>query len=187
MTKYILHGGSTSIKSINNDNFFAEILKGLSGSIKILCVYFARKKNLWNELLEQDKKNFLKNSTNKNLEFTLAIYDKEKFRKQVAVSDVVYIRGGSEDIVYTFFNNIKNLKALFEDKVVAGSSAGAYVFAKYYYRNKNNRVEESTGLLSIKVLCHYNKRKDKLEILKDYGEDLKIYKLDETEYCVIKR
>ena len=189
MVKYVLHGGATSKPSIHNENFFKEMVKSLAESVKILTVYFAIKKEKWNELLEDDKRKFSLFNPNIEMEFTIASNDIEIFSNQIQDNNLIYIRGGEEMVfIQEQFNKIKNLQKLFQDKVVGGSSAGAYILSKYYYSNDLDEVRKGTGLLPIKVFCHYSDEKvDKLKILKEYGEDLEVYTIPETEFVVIKK
>ena len=76
---------------------------------------------------------------------------------------------------------------MFNGKVVGGSSAGAYVLSKYYYSNTEDKVEEGTGAVPVKVTAHYSEKSKALEKLKMYGENLKIYLLRDTEYIVIEK
>lgn len=59
MTKYILHGGRAGKQSLENKNFFIEMVNGLPDKASVLCVLFAREKDVWNIKFEEDKKIFL--------------------------------------------------------------------------------------------------------------------------------
>ena len=188
MTKYILHGGATGRPSVNNDNFFKEMVRSLSAPIKILLVYFAIPKKKWEELREDDRKNFSSAEPVKKLELVIASDEIDIFTNQIAASSLIYIRGGDEGFIYDFFSKVKNLKDLFSDKVVGGSSAaGAYVLSRYYYSDTEDKVEEGTGAVPVKVTAHYSEKSKALEKLKMYGENLKTYLLRDTEYIVIEK
>lgn len=188
MTKFILHGGYTSTPSIHNTNFFKEMVKGLSEPVKILNVYFAAEKGKWQELFEDDKNKFSSFNPGIKMEFTLASDDMDTLIGQIKSTDVVYIRGGRELLVYEIFRKIENLKELFDGKVVGGSSAGAYVLSKYFYSNSRDSIQEGTGVLPIKCFAHYSDEKaDKLQMLKEYGEKLEIYTIPDTEFVAIEK
>ncbi len=188
MTKFILHGGATSLPSIHNKNFFAEIVKSLPKSARILNVYFAIPKEKWKELLEDDKRKFFNANPDKKLEFSIANQDIDVLIKQISSVDAVYIRGGKEVFLYEIFGKIDNLAELFQGKVVVGSSAGAYVLSKYFYSDSRNKIEKGAGILPVKVLAHWSEDKvDKLEQLKKYKEDLEVYAIPETEFVVIEK
>jgi peptidase E len=188
MTKYILHGGETKVRNIHNRNFFREMVKGLNSPVKILDITFARKKKLWLEGYNKDKKKFLKAIKHKKLIFTLAKEKPEILSRQIKSNEVIFIVGGSEmRYLVKELAKIKNLKRILKGKVVAGSSAGAYVLSRYYYTRLRGRVEKGLGILPIKTIAHYHKAKsaDHLQHLKNTGNKLKIYKIPETQYVVI--
>lgn len=91
MTKYILHGGITKDANVANDSFFHEVTSGMTGTVKILLNYFAREMGEWEQCAEEDKKKFLENSENKNLEFEIAGPD--TLSEQLKRCDVMYMRG----------------------------------------------------------------------------------------------
>jgi peptidase E len=184
MTKFILHGGVTSGKSIYNKRFFKEIYKSIKGEVKILLLYFASNKN-WKELFNNDKTNFLI-PPNKSLKLFLASKNPSIFKKQINSVNAVYIRGGDNILLKKRLSKVGNLSKLFNNKVIVGSSAGANILAKYYYSTDKDRIEKGFGLLPIKVFCHYSTKKiSVLKELKEYGENLKIYKIPETKYFII--
>jgi peptidase E len=182
MTKYVLHGGLSSRK-FNAKPFFLELAKGMRNP-KILCVYFAREKNLWHSLFQQDKLRVPSALPQKKPKLILA--DPEKFRSQAKSSDIIYIRGGENIPLKKALKPIKNLKESFKDKVVGGSSAGANILSKYYYSTDDDRIEKGLGILPIKVFVHYSKKDSKkLEKLKKYGENLKTYAIPEEKQFVV--
>jgi peptidase E len=67
--------------------------KGKSNSVNILCIYFAREKDAWDRLFEQDKKAFLEASPTKVLKLTRAEDNIKIFKEQIYKNDVIYIRG----------------------------------------------------------------------------------------------
>lgn len=187
MTKYVLHGGATSTKSRDNKRFFFEITKGLPNPVNILCVYFAKRKEFWPKLFKEEKINFSSAAPRKVFKFILAEDKMNILVKQLKEADVIYLRGGETDMLKNVLKKVKNIEKLWGGKVVAGSSAGAYVLSKYYFENDKNKVEKGLGILPIKTLCHYSAGKVReLKRLENYGEKLKIYKIPEEKFFVIK-
>lgn len=192
MTKYILHGGEIGRSSIHNQKYFKEMVKDLAAPIKILLVYFAREKKKWQDFMSYDVVKFEKAAEGKKIECSLASGDTEKLIEQIGEAKVIYIIGGSDRPLQKVFSQLSDLPALFSGKVVAGSSAGANMLAKYYYAVDREKVEKGLGVLPIKVLSHFEgdnyagNDKDRVEALKNYGDDLKIYTLPETKYSVIE-
>lgn len=187
MTKYILHGGATSKDSPDNKKFFNEAIRGLQGQVTILCVYFAREKKLWPKMLEQDKLHFA--STNKQKVFNFIIADDKTSNliEQMKKADLIYLRGGETNKLKESLSKVKNLGNLFKDKVIIGSSAGAYVLSRYYYTNSEDTILNGFDILPIKTFCHYSEGKvNKLEKLKQYGENLKVYAIPEEKFFIIE-
>lgn len=181
MTKFILHGGNTSTPNSSNNKFFTEIIKDVPDRGHILIIYFARKKEDYNDLFARDKVNFLSHARNKELELVVA--KKEQFVNQLKEADAIYMRGGDtfrllEALKHSDFT--KNIK----DKIVAGSSAGAYVLSRYFFSKSTNDIHEGLGLLPIKVICHYNGNREILDKLKVFGDDLEVVLLKDYEFKI---
>lgn len=130
MTKYILHGGASKHEHVGNNKFFAEMTKNSKGKLKILLNYFSREDGEITELSKKDERRIRKNSKNKNLEFQIA--NIESLEKQLERMDVMYMRGGETEKLVRVMSKVDNLEKYFENKIIAGSSAGVYVLAKYY-------------------------------------------------------
>ncbi|GBE16390.1 peptidase family S51 [bacterium BMS3Abin15] len=153
---------------------------------RILVVCFSKPKKTWPEEFEWEKKKFT--HIKKKIEFILADDDPEIFSKQVKRADTIYIKGGDNRLLIDKIKKTNNLEKLFRGKIVAGSSAGANVLSKYYYVRGKKRIEKGMGILPIKVFVHYSKKWAKeFKSLKEYKEDLEIYKIPETKYLIIRK
>lgn len=186
MTKYILHGGYVGAINEDNDNFFREFVVGLDKEINILLCYFAKKEELKeNEKFQRDSKRIYDVNNNKKINCIFA--DRKNFSNQVKNADVIYFGGGSTFLLLEELKTIKNLEKLFKNKVIAGSSAGAYVFCKYFYENDDDKLGRGLGILDLKCFCHFDESKLKLvEKLRNYKEkDLEILTLPEFKYQII--
>ena len=187
MTKYILHGGATRKPSIHNDNYFKEILKD-TDSPKILLIYFASAKEKWDELFNDDQNHILEFAGNKKVEFVLASDDVGTLKKQITDADIIYMRGGRHTKnLQLVLEKINNLSDLLQNKIIAGSSAGAYVLCKYYFSQRHG-LNEGLGILPFRIIAHYSdKERENVIALENIGDDLEIYKIPETEYIVINQ
>jgi len=187
MTKYVLHGGYEE-KMIGDDRkFYAEIVKGLSEPVKILLIFYAIQNDRWGERFRIIKNNFAY-STEKMIEFTIADVKVNKLIEQIKKSNVIYIRGGDSLPLVSKLKKVKNLKELFEGKVVMGASAGCYALGKYYYSRRRDKFLKGLGILPIKFMCHYAEElKDKWEKFKKYKENLPILILKENKFVVMKK
>ena len=155
MTKYVLHGGSSSRDILNNKEFFREITANLADSATILVVCYAIEHRDWNTVIEADKKIFSRTIPDKDLKFLLADKEINTFLDQIRSADAIYIHGGNSHILKDYLDKIIDLESVWKDKVIAGSSAGALVLGKYFYENDDDTCNEGLGILPFKIFCHY--------------------------------
>ncbi len=192
MTKYILVGGYVHKASDEGQAFCEELVKGINiNPVKILDCMFARNREDWEEGLKKDKEFFGKFISDFNLELA----NPETFTEQVRNSDIIYLKGGhTRKIMEVLSNNLDWIKEL-DGKVLAGTSAGGDVIAKYYAVLSTKRVGDGLGLLPIKFIPHWNSDysddecgnigwQDELDKLKAYKEELPVYTLGEGEFKV---
>jgi peptidase E len=190
MTKFILHGGNTGRKTKDNKDFFFEMSADLKNPVKVLCVYYARPEEDWNRLFKQDQASFSKAALAQQIEFERAETNHEIFKEQLENSDVIYIRGGSTEMLLNMLKTIENFSDLITDKVVSGSSAGACVLLKYYcIGSKNAFINEGLGILDIKTIVHYDSNNKKLlQDLEKFGDEtLEIYKIPEEKFFILSK
>jgi len=187
MTKYILHGGRTRNKNNDNLQYFLETINIPKEKINLLIVLFAGEPEFWNERFEHYKQIFLDLNSGKQIDFVLADPSVEIFTKQIQAADIVFILGGETIRLMSYLKNILNLKELFKDKTISGSSAGANFLSKYYYTINGKEVRPGLGILDIKTFPHYDPSLIKeLEELKNHGEDLPIYTMEEKKFSILE-
>lgn len=186
MTKYILHGGKTSVNSPDNQKYYLETINIPKKNINLLIVLFAREPQVWNEKFEQYRQIFLNLDSDKQINFVLSDPDPKIFTRQIQEADTIFILGGETIRLIKQLENIKNLKELFKDKTIAGSSAGANFLSKYYYTINGKEVWRGMGILEIKTFPHFEPSLTKeLNELKNYKENLPIYTLPEEKFEII--
>ncbi len=184
MTKYILHGGATSVQNQNNKNFFLEITKWWAN---ILIVQFARKKEIWDDILTNVGKELQDLASDKELKISLASENTTEFRNQIQKADTLYIMGGNTHILQDYLEKIPRVDKLWTNKTIAGSSAWALVLAKYYYENDDDTYNKWLGILPYKIFCHYAKDKSKfLDKLENFWDNTEIITIEETKFIIIK-
>ncbi|MFA6306318.1 MAG: Type 1 glutamine amidotransferase-like domain-containing protein [Patescibacteria group bacterium] len=188
MTKYILHGGAAKKDTIANKNFFFEIANNLPDSNNILIVCYAKEKDSWQEELGKDRHRFFSAAPQKAFDLILADENASVFIEQIKQADAIYMCGGNTSILKKYLEKISNLENLWKDKIVAGSSAGALVLAKYYYENDDDAYDKGLGILPLKIICHYTEElADKLERLKRYGGKFEVRVIPEEKFLIIER
>lgn len=178
-TKFILHGGFTKGKTEeNNSEFYTEILKDAPEEAKILLVCFAKDDERVPIATERVKIEFSKSEWQKKITFDVA--SEELFTEQVESADVVYFHGGTTLKLLEALKKFPNLKDSLSGKIVAGESAGANVFGKFFYSSSADKADKGLGFLPLKIIPHYSEQyKDKLD---NVGQELELLSLPEYEY-----
>lgn len=193
MTKYILVGGYLHKAKDGGKAFCEELVKGINNKpVKILNCMFARSRDSWDKKIKENDALFSKYI--KDFELELALPD--KFTEQVKRSDVIFLQGGYTSQLLELLNKDNGWIKELDGKVLAGTSAGAEVIAKYYYVLSTPRLGDGLGLLPVKLVPHWKSDyfddsvqnidwEKVLKELKDYKEELPIYTLVEGEFKVI--
>ena len=182
-TKFILHGGFTpGNQNENNSDFYMEILNGVPKKAKLLIVPFAKNPERIPITTERIRGEFNNNKGDKILNFDVA--NEEYFLEQIKSADVVYFQGGTTLKLLDALKKYPELKDSLKGKTVAGESAGANVFGRFFFSPSANQVMEGLGILPLKIIPHY-KEKYK-DVFKDVNEKIESSILKEYEYKVIE-
>ncbi len=185
-TTFILHGGRLKVSDPYNDSFCAEITKNLSDGDEVLFIGFARRDEEDRLKIYERDKGYILAQTNKDITVTNATY--ENLIEQIRNADVIFITGGETGELVKDIRKYPDFIDAIKGKVVAGSSAGAYLFSQYYFSNPEG-VCEGLGTLPIKIIGHYGNpqykgTEESLHLLKNYGEDLEVIVVNECEWTV---
>ena len=190
-TRILLNGGNVDSGSEKNEQFFTEILNGVDkNDVRVLCIYFARPEERWDESYATDESAFKTRAIElgKDVHTVLASYDIDELIEEITKADVIYINGGYRGNLRSTLLaiGVDELLRLIEGKTLVGISAGANMLAKYYYSMANNGIREGIGIFNIKLLTHSNSEDaaEKAELLANYKEDLPILKVAEEEYVI---
>lgn len=180
-TKFILHGGFTKGKTDeDNSKFYSEILKDAPQKAKVLLVCFAKDDDRIPDATTRVTAEFNKNKGQKEISFEIAT--KEAFLQQIKLADVIYFHGGRTLKLLEALKEFPDFRNLFDGKIVAGESAGANVWGKYFYSPNADSIGEGLGFLPLKIIPHYTEEyKGKLD---GVGEDLEELDLPEYEFRV---
>lgn len=198
MTKYVLNSGGPRKYPAKTTLFFNEVLKDLGDKPKILICFFAQPREDWERKFDEYKKNFLIAIDNQiTPEVELAFPD--KFIEQVKNSDVIIIYGG-DDYLIKYWMQKYDLPNLWQDKVVASSSAGSDVLVHSFWACDWRECLDGLNILPIKLIPHYKSSfgdgdprggidwKKAYDELSQYGDkSLPIYALEEGDFIVINK
>lgn len=157
MTKFILHGGVMSPRSESNAAFYREMASG-SNKPNVLLVYFSRKLSEYDYLFERDRGNFA--WANPGLKADYYIATIETFQDDLETADIVMFAGGDTDKLFEAVTKSGvDIHEALKDKVVAGSSAGAYLLADWYYTNSGREVRKGMGLVPVGAWAHFGAKR----------------------------
>lgn len=187
MTKYLLHGGFTGENNESNRCFYEEFSRDIPDEGTVLLCYFASREDDNSKKFEEDNERITEYSHGK--QFTFLFASQEEFLKQLKQSDALYIRGGSTNKLLRVFRSYENFTALFLNKTIAGSSAGAYALAKYGSSHSESEVREGLGVVPVRLVCHFMSPKlppdmRAVEELSRTAEDLELVTLRDYEWRV---
>ena len=185
--KYFLHGGATGKDTERNHVFFREIIDSVGNKpINILLIYFARAEGVWRSLFEEDMKKFTEASFRRGLHnIEVGDINVGILSDQIKEANIIFIRGGDTDKLRRKMDEVANLEDLLQGKVIAGSSAGAYILSSYYYANSKNEIKQGMGILPIKIFAHYSDDQiDNFRKLEMFGPDMPVLKIEEADFEV---
>ncbi|HMO78399.1 MAG TPA: Type 1 glutamine amidotransferase-like domain-containing protein [Candidatus Paceibacterota bacterium] len=153
-TKFILHGGfNPGQTNEDNSDFYKEILRDAPEGSRILLVPFAKDTHRIPSATEKVAFEF--NKQNKNI--TVEVADEQNFIQQLKFADIAYFHGGASLKLLEALKKYLNLEDSLCGKIIAGESAGANVWSKFFYSPKADVVSEGLGILPIKMIPHYKK------------------------------
>lgn len=187
MTKFILHGGMTSVRNEDNKNFYQEIVKDFPENPKILICLFAIDENRWGEEYQGAQDNFIDNLKREDLEFQLA--QKNKFMEQLKWADAIHFRGGTTLKILEILKKYPEFKNRLKGKTVSGSSAGALFLVENFYDQDCGEIFKGLGIIPINLITHYNSEtygQEPEEILEKLKNGKELILIKETEFKVFK-
>jgi peptidase E len=180
MTRFIVHGGYTQRENGDNREFFAQITEKVRDGGTVLVVYFARPTEEWTELLKQDAQSLTENANGKAIRVVMA--SGEDFLDQIQEADAIYMRGGDTDKLIASLKQFPELSERLVGKTVAGSSAGAYAIARYYWSNTKQGIFEGFGWAPVKVICHFDGNQVVVDAMNPTAPELELIVLRDCEW-----
>ena len=189
MTKYVLHGGFTRIDNELNRGFWAEVARDVPENGTVLLVFFAAEDNV-SERASATIESIQAQTGGKKLNLVVAI--EKDFLNQLKQANAVYLHGGSTDKLVEILRKYPDLKPLFKNKTIAGSSAGAYMLSTFYPLHHDGWQQEEgrgLGILPLRVICHYESLElpptpESVEALKNMTPELELVLLKDCEWRV---
>jgi peptidase E len=186
MTKYILHGGYTRRHNELNRSFYEEFAKDVpEGGTVLLCYFASREEDHGKEIFGEQAHAIEVESPRRAFNFVMA--SKGSFLDEFKAADAVYFHGGSTRKLLETLRAYPDLKPFAEGKTVAGSSAGAYMLARYGASHSESAMREGLGFVPLRVICHYKSPDlppdpSAVELLTNSHQDLELVLLHDCEW-----
>ncbi len=186
-TTFILHGGMLSYENPHNDAFFKEFTKDLKDGDKVLFIGLARRNEEDRQRIYERDKGYILAQTDKDI--TIEGAELETIAEQAAAADAIFITGGDTMAMVDDLRGNEAFIDAIKGKVIAGSSAGAYLFSQYYWACSGNAVEQGLGVIPYRVKAHYgnpefNSTEETLPIIEAVHPEYELLLLPECEWLV---
>lgn len=183
MIQFYLHGGYIRIDTEKNRTLFREVLKQCPKvHPKVLIVPFARSFEKWDELFCQVSDQFARQSEIKQCSCVCASY--EHIWEEIEQADIICIIGWNTERLQSKMSILNNLRELLNNKIVIGSSAGALMFASYYYENDTNEYFQGLWILPVGMICHWENQENELAHIKKYWWVNEILCIPEWDFII---
>lgn len=154
MTKFILNGGfDPETPDRDGNGFYEEIVKDAPDGAKVLLVPFVKDEERIPVAIVKVTADF--KSAAKGKELLVEVATAENFINQARDADILYFHGGTSLKLLDALKRYPELESVIEGKIVAGDSAGANVWCKYFYSPHADEVFEGLGFLPLKLIPHY--------------------------------
>lgn len=162
MTTYILAGGADR----SNQGYWQNLAKVMPNkkSLRVLSCMFARvspegEREDWQALFDSFAPYF-KTAFGDDGVFELA--DAENLAAQIEQADVIYLHGGQTETLMEVFGQYEDLGQRFAGKIIVGSSAGAQLISKKFWKIDTQKIGTGLGLVDCSIVVHYDS---------DFGSD----------------
>jgi len=182
MITFFLNGGNSGANVLENITYRKNLIASLDSNSNVLFCYFGKPQIEWDKSFIRDSENL--SSISGKLKFQMA--HGIEFESQCSKAALIIFGGGDTFVLLEKLKNYPDLLDLIQDKVVAGSSAGACALSKYFYSNDAEKPGNGLGILNLKIICHYELNKlASVKKLREYKEDLPILSLAEQQFVRI--
>jgi peptidase E len=150
MIHFFLHGGYAWAPSDQNKNFYRSLLFSVKKEkVKIVLLPFARDRLKWEEKKEELSLRFKEATVGQVLEIILVSETGNIGKEELSHADIIFLWWGDTLRLQNALKTISELSEILDGKIVAGSSAWALVFSRFYYENDSNSYHEWLWFFSL--------------------------------------
>lgn len=93
--------------------------------------------------------------TNKPFNYIISSETADKLAAELKQHSIWVIGGGLAKTYVKIFKQIFNLDQLLQNKIIFGSSAGAVMWAHWFYETDRDKLEPGLGIIPYNILVHY--------------------------------
>lgn len=157
----ILHGGRIKTSVDGGKAYFAEIVKNLGKTPRLLLCFFAQPREEWESRYEE-----LQNRISSLLDCQPAysMATPAEYYRQAGQSDALLMSGGDATLLHTWADRtsgfIESLRSL---PVIAGSSAGADLLVEKFWACDWRTVQKGLGIVKTNLMVHYGSQYGSLD------------------------
>ena len=162
MKRLLLMGGRPWVAGLGGQDFVEALFRYHTESVKLAFCIFAQPEDEWDETIKWNSEMFDKFKGDRTIEYKTMTA--ENFEDVSAWADIIYVPGGN---VFTLLDKLKPyyLDKLWDDKVVAGSSAGADLLCAHFVSLQHRKLGDGLGWVPVTCVPHW---RDEFE---DYTAD----------------
>ena len=150
----------------------------------MLFIGFAREDEEIESIYERDKKSLLA-QTDTNIVVVNATH--QDLSEQIKLAKSIYITGGDTRKLLEEVGQHSDFVKLLNGKTIAGSSAGANLFSRFYFSTSLGCICEGLGVLQLSLVCHYGNAEmgvdeNAIALLKNNSNTLNVVTLAEQAF-----
>lgn len=152
MKRLILMGGRPWLAEDGGKNFVETLFRYYPEQVKLAFCIFAQPEEQWEETRAWNTRMFDKFKGNRTVSYQTMT--KENFAEVSAWADVIYLPGGDS---FALPEKLKpfDVGTLWDGKVIAGSSAGAYFLSKGFIGLRARKFGRGLGWVNSTCIAHW--------------------------------
>lgn len=146
-------GGRPWFAEDGGKKFVETLFRYYPGNVNVAFCIFAQPESDWEETRSVNTETFIKHGGNRRI--VCKTMTAENIAEISAWADVIYLPGGSPSVLRERLNVCGDLATLWDDKVIAGSSAGADIFCQGFIYLQDKTCGEGLGWIPAACIPHW--------------------------------
>lgn len=133
--------------------FSQALLRYYRDTANIAFCMFAQPKNEWQRIMSGNMAMIQGFCEGKTINFKLL--NEDNFTEVSQWADIVYIPGGDPFLLKKKLEEVENIANIWDKKVIAGSSAGAFVLCEQFVYLQERRFGQGFGWIGVSCIAHW--------------------------------